>query len=153
LKRLKEFCCGDAVAESEVLNLLLRLVDRSLVIARDQGNESWYRLLETVRQHAWEKLVEAGETDEMQRRHLSWYLGLAEQADGKLRGPEQQVWLDRLEAEHDNLRAALEWSKRDPNHAGMMLRLATALLWFWQFHGHWSEGRPSIRFVSVGPAG
>ena len=108
LKRLKEFCCGDAVAESEILNLLLRLVDRSLVVARDRSGESWYRLLETVRQYARQRLEDAGEADEMRRRHLSWYLGLAEQADGKLTGPEQQVWLDRLEAEHDNLRAALE---------------------------------------------
>ncbi len=141
LEAAEEVCGGDAVATSEVLNLLLRLVDRSLVVARDRRNQSWYRLLETVRQYAWQKLVEAGEADEMQRRHLTWYLGLAEQADAKLRGPEQQVWLDRLETEHDNLRAALDWSKTDPSHAGKRLRLATALLWFWQFHGHWSEGR------------
>jgi predicted ATPase/class 3 adenylate cyclase len=141
LEAAEGICSGEAVAPSEVLTVLLRLVDRSLVVARDRSRESRYRLLETVRQYAWQKLVETGEANEMQRRHLGWYLGLAEQADGKLRGPEQQVWLDLLEAEHDNLRAALEWSKRDPSLAGKMLQLATALLWFWQFHGHWSEGR------------
>jgi non-specific serine/threonine protein kinase len=139
------------VATSEVLNILLRLVDKSLVIAESRGNQSWYRLLETVRQYAWHRLVEAGETDEIRRLHLTWFLGLAEQADVKLRGPEQQVWLDRLEAEHDNLRAALEWSKRDSSHVEMGPRLAIALTWFWQFHGHWSEGRRWLEaIVSLG---
>ncbi len=141
LEAAEAICGGNDVATSEVLNLLLRLVDRSMVVATDRGHQSWYRLLETVRQYSWQKLVEAGEVDEMRRRHLTWYLGLAEQADPKLRGPEQQVWLDRLEAEHDNLRAALEWRKTDPGQAGEGLRLATALYWFWQLRGHWSEGR------------
>jgi non-specific serine/threonine protein kinase len=137
----EDVCGGDAVAASEVLDLVLRLVDRSLVVAKDRGHQSWYRLLETVRQYAWQKLVEAGEANEMKQRHLTWYLGLAEQGDANLQGPEQQVWLDRLEAEHDNLRAALEYSEADPSHAGKGLRLATALYWFWHVHGHWSEGR------------
>lgn len=134
-------CGGGAVATSEVVNLLLRLVDRSLVEARDRGGESWYRLLETVRQYAWERLIENGEADEIRRRHLTWYLGLAERGAPKLRGHEQQVWLGRFEAEHDNLRAALQWSQTDPSHSEEGLRLATALFWFWFFHGHWSEGR------------
>jgi non-specific serine/threonine protein kinase len=141
LEAAEDVCHGDLVETSEVLNLLLRLVDRSMVVSSDRADQSRYRLLETVRQYAWEKLAEAGDAEEMRRRHLTWYLRLAEQADSKLRGPEQQVWLNQLEIEHDNLRAALEWSKADPSRAGNGLRLATALLWFWQFHGHWSEGR------------
>ncbi|HEY6072315.1 MAG TPA: LuxR C-terminal-related transcriptional regulator, partial [Anaerolineales bacterium] len=132
---------GDGLAAPEVLGLLLQLVDRSMVISGERSGQSWYRLLETVRQYAWERLVETGEADEMRRRHLTWYLALAEQADGKLRGPEQQVWLARLEAEHDNLRAALEWGEKDRDEAENGLRLAAALFWFWQLHGHWSEGR------------
>src|SRR5713226_8556630 len=141
LEAAEDVCGGDAVATSEVLDLLLRLVDRSLVVAKDRGNQSWYQLLETVRQYAWQRLVEAGEADEMSRRHLTWYLGLAEQADVKLRGPEQQVWLNRLEDEHDNLRAALEYSEADPSYVEKGLRLATALYWFWHVRGYWSEGR------------
>ncbi len=152
LEAAEDVCGGDVVETSEVLNLLLRLVDRSMVVAGDRGNQSLYRLLETVRQYAWDKLAEAGTADEMRRRHLTWYLGLAEQADAKLRGPEQQVWLNRLETEHDNLRAALEWSKTDPSDAEKGVRLATALYWFWIFHGHWSEGRRWLEAI-VSPAG
>ncbi len=152
LEAAEDVCGGGAVAASEVLDLLLHLVDRSMVAARDRENQSWYRLLETVRQYSWQKLVEAGEADEMRRRHLTWYLELAEQADPKLRGSEQQVWLDRLEAEHDNLRAALEWSNTDPGHAEKGLRLATTLFWFWYFHGHWSEGRRWLD-AAVSPEG
>ena len=141
LEAAEGVCCGDAVANPEVLQLLLRLVDRSLVVARDRGGVSWYRLLETVRQYAWQRLGEAGEADEIRRRHLTWYLGLAEQGEPELRGPEQQVWLGRLETEHDNLRAALEWSMAHPSYAEKGLRLATSLFWFWYFRGHWSEGR------------
>ncbi|HEY6072314.1 MAG TPA: LuxR C-terminal-related transcriptional regulator [Anaerolineales bacterium] len=141
IEAAEDICSGGTVAALEVLDLLLRLVDRSMVVAGERGRQSRYRLLETTRQYAWEKLVEAGEADEIRRRHFIWYLTLAGQADGKLRGPEQQAWLDRLEAEHDNLRAALEWSNIDPRYGEEGGRLAIALYWFWSFHGHWSEGR------------
>jgi predicted ATPase/DNA-binding CsgD family transcriptional regulator len=151
LEAAEEVCGGDAVATSEVLNLLLHLVDRSMVVARDRDNQSWYRLLETVRQYASQRLVEAGEADEMRQRHLTWYVGLAEEAEAKLRGPKQQLWLDRLETEHDNLRAALEWKKTDSGNAEKRLRLAAALYRFWHCHGHWSEGRRWLEItVSLG---
>jgi non-specific serine/threonine protein kinase len=145
-------CGGGAVASSEVLTLLLRLVDRSLVEARDWGGATRYRLLETVRQYGRERLTEAGEGDEIRRRHLTWYLGLAEQGAPKLKGPEQQIWLDRLEVEHDNLRGALAWSQTDPSHAENGIRLATALYSFWTFRGHWSEGRQWLE-ATVPPMG
>ncbi|HEY6073584.1 MAG TPA: tetratricopeptide repeat protein, partial [Anaerolineales bacterium] len=141
LEAAERICSGDRLAPPEVLELMLRLVDRSMVIAGDRAGQSWYRLLETVRQYAWERLVEADEADEMRQRHLTWYLALGENADSKLRGQEQQVWLERLETEYDNLRAALEWSQADGGGAEKGLRLAAALFWFWQLHGHWSEGR------------
>jgi non-specific serine/threonine protein kinase len=152
LEAAEDVCHGDLVETSEVLNLLLRLVDRSMVVSSDRADQSRYRLLETVRQYAWEKLAEAGDAEEMRLRHLTWYLGLAEQGDSKLRGPEQQAWLDELEAEHDNLRAALKYSETDPSRAGMGLRLATALVPFWLLHGHWSEGRRWLE-ATVSPAG
>ncbi len=141
LEAAEEVCGGEAGDTSAILDLLLRLVDRSLVVSRDRGNQSWYRLLETVRQYAWRKLLESGEVDVMRQRHLTYYLGLADQAEAKLRGPQQQIWLDLLETEHDNFREALEHCNTDPSRAGAGLRLATALSEFWSLRGHWGEER------------
>jgi non-specific serine/threonine protein kinase len=140
LEAAEAVCGGDAVPSSAVLDLLVQLVDRSLVLAEPQGVEERYRLLETVRQYAREKLLEAGEANGVRDRHRDYFLSLAEQADPELRGREQLTWLERLTREQDNLRAAIEWSlTRDP--AETALRLAGALGWFWDLRGHWSEGR------------
>jgi len=141
LEAAEEVYGGEAGDTSAILDLLLRLVDRSLVVPRDRGNLSRYRLLETVRQYAWRKLIESGEVDAIRQRHLTHYLGLADQAEAKLRGSEQQTWLDRLETEHDNFREALEYCNADSRRAGKGLRLATALSGFWSLRGHWSEER------------
>jgi predicted ATPase len=102
---------GGGVAEGEVLDLLSGLVEKSLVIVRggDPGGAR-YRLLEPVRQYALDKLEEGGEAEEARRRHAEFFLALAEQTVTEMRGPEQAAWLDRLEAEHDNLRGALSWA-------------------------------------------
>jgi len=94
-------CSGDGVEASEILNLLTRLVDKSLVIAETQGGEARYRLLETVRQHARERLTESGESTNAATRHRDWYLMFAEQADAKRGGPDKETSLGWLEAEHD----------------------------------------------------
>lgn len=125
---------------ADVLDLLGQLVNKSLVVAdRKQGAETRYRLLETIRQYARQKLLESGGEAFVRRQHLAYYLSLAEQAAPHLRGPEQVMWLDYLEAEHDNLRTALEWALA--NDVGAALRLATALLWLWHIRGHRREGR------------
>jgi predicted ATPase/DNA-binding SARP family transcriptional activator/DNA-binding CsgD family transcriptional regulator len=126
------------IEEKQVVELLTTLVEKSLVVAE----ESWergarYRLLEPVRQYAWEKLVEGGEEDDIRRRHARFFLALAEEAEPGLRGPRQVEWLDRLEQEHDNLRAALAWSLEEDLGA----RLAGALSLFWYTRGYLSEGR------------
>ncbi len=131
---------GDAEV-THILDLLVQLFDKSLVIAEIQGAETRYRLLETVRQYGRARLVEAGEASEFLTRHRNWYLALAQQAERELPGRRQQTWLQRLDAEHDNLRAALVWSKADPGGAHAGLQLAGALQWFWNDHGHLSEGR------------
>jgi non-specific serine/threonine protein kinase len=140
LDMAEAICAGGIVAVVDVLALLTELVDKSLVIVEAQEEEARYRLLETVRQYAWERLLEAGDAADTCNRHRDWCLKLADQAEPKLRGPEQAAWMERLEAEHDNLRAALTWAfQNEAVEAG--LRLAGALYWFWYIRGHASEGR------------
>jgi non-specific serine/threonine protein kinase len=139
---------NDQPSTHEVLDLLAALVDKSLVLygepAAPRGAgaaEPRYRLLETVRQYGRDRLLEAGEEAEVRKRHLSYFLALAEEAEAKLGSAEKRVWLERLESEHDNLRAALAWSLSEAGDSRMGLRLAGALWWFWLLHDHRSEGR------------
>ncbi len=140
---------AEAIDRSDVLDLLLRLIDKSLVVVEDRGGEARYRLLETVRQYGRDRLVEAGESATAERQHRDWYLELAERAEPKLRGPEQQAWIERLEAEHDNLRVALERSGTEENSAGAEARLAGALWYFWFVRGYWTEGRRRLEGALV----
>lgn len=126
--------------EMDVLELLGRLVDKSMVQLDKPAGAARYRLLETVREFVRAKLVEAGEADAARRQHATFFLGLAERAEPELRGPKQASWLDRLEVEHDNLWAALEWSLgQETDDTG--LRLAAALSGYWHGRGYLSEGR------------
>lgn len=129
--------------EGAVLELLAQLVNKSLVIAeREPGQEARYHLLETIRQYASVKLEKVGEAGPARDCLLDFFLHLAEAAEPKLQSGEQLVWLDLLEVEHDNLRAALAWSLEDAagdRQSGV--RLATALVPFWIIHSHLLEGR------------
>jgi predicted ATPase/DNA-binding SARP family transcriptional activator len=116
---------------------LVSLVDKSLLRRLDVGR---YRLHALLRQFAAEKLAEAEETTTLGDRHLAHFLDLAEQAAGELRGPNQREWLDRLDRELDNLRAALAWA-RERGEEDLGLRLASALGRFWEMRSHVSEGR------------
>jgi len=127
--------------QGDVFDLLSRLVDKSLVVAETTGGGGVrYRMLEPMRQYAREKLEEGGESEEVQRRHARHFLTLAEQAEPELRGPEDMQWLERLEVEHDNLRAALSWMSKG-GEVELGLQLAGALMLFWEAHGHYSEAR------------
>lgn len=134
---------GKGIDQLEVLDLLSHLVDKSLVLAEEARGALRYRLLETVRQFAQEKL-EAAEAREARGRHRGFFLALAEQAETHLRGPEQVQWLNRLELEHDNLRTALEWSQFEPGSEEAALRLAGALGGFWEVRGYLREGRDRL---------
>lgn len=132
---------GDGIEEGDVLNLLSRLVDKSLVMA--EGTESdclRYRMLEPIRQYACEKLAESGEAEMVWRRHATFFLALAKQAEPELLAGRQEEWLERLEREHGNLRAALGWSFSQ-GEAELGLSLGTALWRLWDMHSHLSEGR------------
>ncbi len=132
---------GNGVETDKILDLLTSLVDKSLVLAETQRGEARHRLLETVRQYGRDRLGEAHEAAIVRRRHRDWYLRLAEEAEPNLRGPEQLAWLERLETEHDNFRAALEWSTTESDGAEATVRLAGALYWFWFVRGYWTEAR------------
>jgi predicted ATPase/class 3 adenylate cyclase len=127
------------LAPHEVLELLGLLVDKSLVLV-EEAPEPRYRLLETIRQYALEHLRRSGEEAATRQRHRDWFLSLAEQAEPRLTGPEQAEWLERLEREHENLRAALDWSAEAGDGAAG-LRLARALWQFWWVRGYLAEGR------------
>jgi predicted ATPase/class 3 adenylate cyclase/DNA-binding CsgD family transcriptional regulator len=141
LEAVESVCAGDGVENHAVFDLVAQLVDKSLVVAETQGQEARYRLLETTREYGREKLDEAGETGVVRTRHRDWCLALAEHAEPKVRGPDQKIWLDRLEMEYDNLRAALGWCGNTSEGAEVGLRLATALMRFWEHRGYYVEGR------------
>jgi predicted ATPase/class 3 adenylate cyclase/Tfp pilus assembly protein PilF len=145
-----EVVCGGN--EGDVLDLLGVLLDKSLVRVEAQGvGEDRYSLLETIREYALERLEGSGEASELRRAHAEHYLALAEDAGPMLKGPDQAAWLERLEREHDNLRAALGflWASGDGERA---LRLAGALGRFWDLQGHWSEGRRRLNDLLALPA-
>jgi predicted ATPase/DNA-binding NarL/FixJ family response regulator len=130
---------GDGVAEADVLDLLAALVDQSLLRTEEQQGEARFRMLETIREYAFEQLITAGEVAQTRQRHGDHFLALAEAAKPQLRGPEQAVWLARLEAERDELRTALDWMV-ERGDAEQALLLASLLVDFWVIRGHFVEG-------------
>jgi predicted ATPase/class 3 adenylate cyclase len=143
-------CDPDGNLGLDVLDGVASLVDKSLVTqAEGQDGEPCYTMLETIREYATERLEESGEADALRRRHAAFFLALAEETEPHFMGARRFEWLARLTADHDNLRAALAWSRpdREPRagptaDAGEVhRRLVGALSWFWFFGGHWSEGQ------------
>jgi predicted ATPase/class 3 adenylate cyclase len=139
LEAAEAICAGEGLERNDILDLLTQLVNKSLVIPDSEvEDEARYRLLETIRQYARERLLEVDGGEKVRDRHLDYYLEYAERAEPELRGPNQVAWLDRLEKEIDNIRAALEWAPDANVAAGM--RLVSALLWFWHIRSGKSEG-------------
>jgi predicted ATPase/class 3 adenylate cyclase len=127
---------AEKVADAD-LDTLQSLVDKSLIRVRDTGR---FGMLETIREFAAEQLEASGDADDVHRRHADHFLALAEEAEAHLHGgPTEKEWLDRLERDHDNLRAALDWLHRSgPTDAEQ--RLAAALIGFWVIRAHIGEG-------------
>jgi non-specific serine/threonine protein kinase len=141
LEAAGQVCIGEGVDKMQALDLLTSLADKNLVVADEQDGPTRYRLLETVRHYALERLREHDEEARWRSRHLAYFLALAEEAEPLLHGSEQQAWFDRLEAEHDNLRSALSWSSAADGDVTGGLRLAGAISWFWLVRGYLAEGR------------
>jgi non-specific serine/threonine protein kinase len=130
---------GNSSGTVELLNELESLVDKHLLIQPEGSAEPRFRILETIREYAVERLIESGEVDTIRRRHAHYFMELAEAAEPHLYGTGQRAWLRRLELEHDNLRAALDWAA--PHASALALRLAGALGEFWHLSGYHREGR------------
>lgn len=137
-----EAVCGED-HQPGVLDLLASLVDQSMVRQMTSAaGESRFAMLETLGEYALERLEASGEADLVRRRHLAYYVTFVESAQPKLMTAEFQVWADRLEAEHGNIRAALRWALGDESqNVEMGARLAGALWTFWYLRGYLSEGR------------
>ena len=139
-------CSGGSVEDWEVLDLLSRLVAKSLVVVEPPSEgQVRYHLLENLRRYARERLAETEEASELPIRHRNWFLAHAEAAEPHLSGPQQGSWLNQLARDHDNLRVALAFSHDRDGDAEVELRLATALWKFWWIRGHFREGRGFLR--------
>jgi non-specific serine/threonine protein kinase len=139
LASAEQVCAGDGIDASGVDEQLTSLVDKSLVVTHERAGATRYGMLETVRQYALDRLRESGEEARWRSSHLACFVALAEEFKEAKEGPKQQPWLARIATEHDNLRAALVWSRESTPIEG--LRLAASLDVFWRIRGHLAEGR------------
>lgn len=128
-------------SSNSFLSGMVSLIDKSLVFRQGQTDgQVRVGMLETIRTYALEQLDKRGDGERIRGRHAANYLMLAESAEPELRGPRQMTWLERLEKEHNNFRAALDWALKRPE-TEIALRLSGALWRFWEVRGHLSEGR------------
>src|SRR6266545_3377885 len=126
------------VGESDALEGLLGLVNKSVVTVEEQDGQSRYRFLETIRQYAMEKLLESGEAVDARNRHLAHFMEYIRRAEEHFVTAQRPIWLNRLEVEHDNIRSALGWAlESDP---GSALQMVGSLAVFWLSHSYLSEG-------------
>jgi predicted ATPase len=141
LEAIEAICDAEGDLPVEAFEGVSSLVDKSLLRQEEGPNgEPRFVMLETVHEFAREKLGQSGEAESIKRAHAEYFLTLAEEADPELRGANQLEWLERLEAEHDNMRAALSWAS-ERNEAEVALKLGGALSLFWLLRDYHSEGR------------
>ena len=140
LEAAEAICAGEPGEAYDVLDVLSSLIDKSLVLMEQRSGEARYRLLETIRQYGQDKLQECAEAAKVRRNHRDWYARLAEQAEAETLEARQKSVFDRLEAEHDNLRAAIGWSL-EQQEAETAAQIGAAISRFWLLRGYMSEGR------------
>jgi predicted ATPase/DNA-binding CsgD family transcriptional regulator len=138
LEAAEKVCGGEGIVASDVVSLMARLVEKSFVIADGRKAQTRYRYLETVQHYGREKLEASGTTGDLRQLHGHYFRDLAEAAESHLHGIGQEIWFERLDAEQDNIRAALRWSiDCDPDAA---LRMTSALWRYWFHRGMAEEG-------------
>jgi predicted ATPase/class 3 adenylate cyclase len=152
LEEAEQVCEPAREGGLDVLDGLAALADQSLLRQEDVAGEPRFMMLETIREFALERLEASGEADEIRRRHAAAFLALAERAAPHLLGPHRTDWLDRLEREHDNMRAAIAWAI-ERGEAAVAQRLGTALWRFWQMRGHLREGSERLAAILAIEAG
>jgi predicted ATPase/DNA-binding CsgD family transcriptional regulator len=154
LEAAEAVCACECVRPDEVLEVISRLVDKSLVIADQGAQVARYRLLETIRQYALQKLIQVGDEQASRGSHLDYFMHWAETAVPTIYGPDPGIELGQFELEHDNLRAALDWCNLHASAAHAGLRLAVACGVFWAAHSYFSEGRQRLsKALSLPQAG
>jgi predicted ATPase/class 3 adenylate cyclase len=131
-----EIVCGGG----DLLDEVTALVSGGLLRREVAAGEARFRMLQVVQEFALAQLAADGRADELGRRHAAWVAALAEEAEAELDGPEQAVWLERLERELANVRGALEWARTN-DESELLLRITSALGRFWRAHGHMTEAR------------
>jgi predicted ATPase len=139
LAAAEHVCTGDRIEKSDTLGLLTSLADKNLVITEENEGATRYRMLETIRQYALDRLRETGEEAQWRSRHFAWVLALAEEAFQSLRGPQQGLWIDRMARELDNVRAALQWAIDEK--LADAFRIAPGLARWWVRRASLSEAR------------
>lgn len=135
----------------DTLDGLSSLVEKSLLKREEALGESRFIMLEMILEYAMEKLEESGEAEVLRRLHAEFYLSLAEAAQKQFSGAEETLWLDRLERDHDNIRAVLEWSRKQASTAEISLRLAASLALFWEDRGYFPEAKQRLAAALSGP--
>jgi predicted ATPase/class 3 adenylate cyclase len=142
LEAIEAICNAEGELPVDVLDGLGSLVDENLLKQEEGvGGEPRFVMLETIHEFAREKLQESDEGEDIRRLHAEYFLALAEEAEPAVEGAEQDTWIERLETEHDNIRAALSWSLEQRGDADSGLRMGAALGEFWYLRGYVGEGR------------
>ena len=141
LEAAEDVCWGDGIDQDLILDFLSQLVHKSLVMRSEANGEFRYHCLETIRQYGREKLFDTDEVAHIHKKHLDYFIKLAELGYGELEGPNDLLWIEKLDAENDNFRAALNWSLESPEiNPQSALQLSSALRDFWDTRGYTSEG-------------
>ena len=152
LRAVEEVCGAEPLAPEDIVDLLASLVDKSLVLPEEGGEGTRYRMLETIRDYARLKLIESGDMDGASSRHCNYYFAMAKDGRNGMQGPEQAKWVARLEADHDNMRAAIAYSMGGRGDPVIAVKIEVALQAFRLYRGYASEGRNNLRALLAHPA-
>lgn len=141
LEAVEAICAAPIAGAGSILDILTSLLDKSLLHRKEQAAEPRFAMLETIREYGLEVLAASGEMEMVRQAHATYFLALAQKAVQALAGPEEAAWMERLEQEHDNLRAAMQWSLEPmEDRREIALLLGGVLRSFWSTRGYLSEG-------------